>query len=366
MWKQLCRNKILVKHTNVRYFLSEAFKCSDAWENRLQSPILQQIRPDRFYYDLDQKFQQRGKICAVDLDIFVNTLTDNKMLNEISDLVHKMRLTAETSNALPSTAHALIRHHLDYSDTDLDNLIYILDDRLSYGIFLDSYSANLCLDKLIKLKNYRTAAKVATFIMLQENFENPINRVLSLYACYKYLEDPKSFDDLVKNEVSKEEMAAEIAAQVQTDDPKAKKAKKRDKKEEIRIRINYLRNPYFDDHFDLRNSHHLVGKTFLAIGQYLEGSIRNSTQLLGYTLYEKYSDGLKFIESLKNTNELYKDAVDIAKKHLADVSHVFCKSELLDSQRSPWAMSNHILYLFRSKTARMMKITKNSVQPLIN
>lgn len=320
MWKQVYRNKFLIKTNNVRYFLSDAYKCTEAWENRLKSPILQKIRPDLFYYDLDRKFQQRGKICAVDLDIFVNTIKDNKLLNEVSDLVHKMRLTAETSNTLASTSHAVIRHHLDFSDNDFENLIYILDDRLSYGIFLDSYTANLCLDKLIKMKNYRMAAKVSTFLMLQENFENPINRVLSLYACYKYLEDPQPFDDLIKNQQSESDLANEIAEAMRAADPKAgKKQKKRDKKEEIRVRINFLRNPYFDDHFDLRNSHHLVGKTFLAISQHLDNdSIGNSVKLLGYSFYEKYSDGIKFIESLNN-NQLYKDAVDIAKKQLEQV-----------------------------------------------
>ncbi|XP_055318778.1 uncharacterized protein LOC129576866 [Sitodiplosis mosellana] len=320
MWKQVYRNKFLVKANNVRYFLSEAYKCSEAWESRLQSPVLQKIRPDLFYYELDRKFQQHGKICAVDLDIFVNTINDNALLNELSDLVHKMRLTAETSNTLASTSHAVIRHHLDFSNTDLENLIYILDDRLSYGVFLDSYAANLCLDKLIKLKNYRMAAKVATFLMLQENFENPINRVLSLYASYKYLDDPQSFDDLVKNQQSESDLASEIAEKMRAADPKAgKKQKKRDKKEEIRVRINYLRNPYFDDHFDLRNSHHLVGKTFLAISQYLDGAIGNSVKLLGYTFYEKYTEGIQFIESLNNTNQLYKDVVDIVKKQLEQI-----------------------------------------------
>lgn len=339
MWKQVYRNKFLVKANNVRYFLSDAYKCSEAWESRLQSPILQKIRPDLFYYDLDRKFQQRGKICAVDLDIFVNTINDNKLLNELSDLIHKMRLTAETSNTLASTSHAVIRHHLDFSDNDLENLIYILDDRLSYGIFLDSYSANLCLDKLIKLKNYRVAAKVATFLMLQENFENPINRTLSLYACYKYLDDPQSFDDLLKNQQTDTELATEISEAMRAADPKAtKKQKKRDKKEEIRVRVNYLRNPYFDDHFDLRNSHHLVGKTFLAIGQYLDGAIGNSVKLLGYSFYEKFSDGIKFIESLNNKNELYKDAVDIVKKHLEQVvpglrqNSIFVLFVLINSQ----------------------------------
>lgn len=322
MWKQVCRNKFLVQTTNVRYFLSNAYKCSEAWESRLQSPILQKIRPDLFYYDLERKFQQRGKICAVDLDIFVNTIKDNTLLHELSDLVHKMRLTAETSNTLTSTSHAIIRHHLDYSDNDLENLIYLLDDRLSYGVFLDSFTANLCLDKMIKLKNYRMAAKVASFLMLQEDFENPINRNLSLYACYKYLENPVSFDDLVKNQHTDEDLASEISAAMKEADPKTKKQKKRDRKEEIRVRVNYLRNPYFDDHFDLRNSYHLVGKTFLAISQYLDGTIRNSIQLIGYCFYEKYNDGIKFIESLNSQNHLHKDAVEIAKKQLQQVRKV--------------------------------------------
>lgn len=320
MWKQVYRNKCFVQATNVRYFLSDAFKCSDAWVNRLQSPILQKIRPDLFYYDLDRKFQQNGKICAVDLDIFANTINDNALLNELSDLVHKMRLTAETSNSLASTSHAVIRHHLDFSDTDLENLIYILDDRLSYGVFLDSFSANLCLDKMIKLKNFRMAAKVASILMLQEMFENPINRVLSLYACYKYLEDPQSFDDLVKNQATDDDLAKQISEALRAAEAKtSKKIKKREKKEEIRVRINYIRNPYFDDHFDMRNSHHLVGKTFLAIGQYLDGSIGNSIKLIGYTLYEKFTDGNKFLESLSNKHELHKDALEIVKKQLAQV-----------------------------------------------
>ncbi|XP_031638266.1 uncharacterized protein LOC116350573 [Contarinia nasturtii] len=321
MWKQVCLNKFHVKATNVRYFLSEAYKCSEAWENRLKSPILQKIRPDLFYYDLERQFNQQGKVCAVDFDIFVNRMNDNKMLNELSDMVHKMRLSTETSNTLASTSHAVIRHHLDFSDNDFENLVYILDDRLSYGVFLDSFTANLCLDKLIKLKDYRMAAKVSTFLMLQENFENPINRMLSLYACYKYLENAEPFDDLLKNQATDAELASQVSEAMRAiaDARSTKKAKKRDKKEEIRVRINFLRNPYFDDHFDLRNSHHLVGKTFLAIGQYFDGAIGNSIKLMGYTYYEKYADGIQFIESLANKNQLYKDAVDIAKKQLAEI-----------------------------------------------
>lgn len=341
MWKQVCRSRFLVQPANVRHFLSDAYKCSEAWSNRLQSPILQKIRPDSFYYDLERKLQQNGKICAIDLDILANRIEDNSLLSELSDLVHKLRLTAETSLTLDSTSHAIIRHHLDHCDTDLENLIYLLDDRLSYGVYLDAFSANLCLDKMIKLKNFRMAAKIATLLMLQESFENPLNRALSLYACYKYLENPETFDDFLKNMKTEEEIAAEIAAHVQAGqaESKAKKAKKRDKKEEIKIRINFERNPYFDDHFDLRNSNHLVGKTFLAISRYLDGTLANSIQLLGHAFYEKYSDGHQFIESLNNKHAFHKDAVDIAKKQLAQVISSVINSNCLN-------IVNHLVFFY--------------------
>lgn len=322
MWKQISRSKFYITPKNVRFFLSEAYKCTDAWNDRLQLPILKKIRPDNFYYDLDTKYQRSGKICAIDLDILANSMNNNKLLDELCDLVHKLRLTADTQYTLPSTSHAVVRHHLDFgSETEWSNLIYLLDDRLSYGVFLDSFSANLCLDKMIRAQNYRMAAKVATFLMLQEDFSNAINRALSLYACFKFLQDPQSFDDSIKNQANDEELAAEIHAALQAKDPKAKKAKKRQQKEEIRVRINYLRNPYFDDHFDLRNSLHLVGKTLLAISRYMDDSIGNSIRLLGNCYYEKYADGCQSIESLgDNTNQLYRDAVEIVKNKIAEVS----------------------------------------------
>lgn len=325
MWKQISRSRFYITPKNVRFFLSEAYKCTDAWNARLQLPILKKIRPDNFYYDLDTKYQRSGKICAIDLDILANSMNDKQLLDELCDLVHKLRLTADTQFTLPSTSHAVVRHHLDFgSDAEWSNLIYLLDDRLSYGLFLDSFSANLCLDKMIRAQNYRMAAKVATFLMLQEDFANAINRALSLYACYKYLQDPQSFDDLVKNEANDEEMAAEIHAALQEKDPKAKKVKKRQQKEEIRVRINYLRNPYFDEHFDVRNSLHLVGKTLLAISRHMDDAIGHSIRLLGNCYYEKYADGCQLIESLGgNTNQLYRDAVEIVKNKIAEVSAEF-------------------------------------------
>lgn len=321
MWKHLCRTQLLAQR-NARTFLSDAYKCTEAWQARLDTPVLQQIKATPFYYDLEKKFQQHGQVCAVDIDIYVNKINDNTHLDELADIVHKLRLTAETSNALDSTSHAVIRHHLDFGNDDIVNLIHILDDRLSYGIFLDSYTANLALDRLLKLKNYRLAAKISSILMLQDNFDNAINRTLSLYSCYKYLEDPQPFEEPIKIDAEAEAAAAAAAAAatVSTDAKSAKARKGKKKTEEIRVRVKFLRNEFFDDHFDLRNSQHLVGKTFLSIARYSEdGAINNSIKLLGYCFYEKYDEGCKFIESLANSPNLYAEAIEITKQQLTKV-----------------------------------------------
>lgn len=364
MWKQIARSKFIITPKNVRFFLSEAYKCTDAWNARLQLPILKKIRPDNFYYDLDTKYQRSGKICAIDLDILANSISENKLLDELADLVHKLRLTADTQYTLPSTSHAVIRHHVDFGgEHELASLIYLLDDRLSYGVFLDSFSANLCLNRMLCDKNYRFAAKIATFLMLQEDFGNAINRALSLYACVKYLQDPQSFDDLVKNQGNDDELAAQIHAALQEKDPKAKKSKKRVQKEEIRVRIHYIRNAHFDDHFDLRNSLHLVGKTLMAISQHMDNSIGHSIRLLGICFYEKYADGCQLIESLgDNVNQrVYRDAVEMVKTKIAEVSRINVHNDGESNENISMAFCD-----CRLRIMKMMKVSRNSQHSSMN
>lgn len=330
MWKQLYRTHALAR-ANSRTFLSDAYKCKDAWQARLESPVLKQIKSTPFYYELEKKLQQHGQVCAVDIDIYANKLNDNQHLDELGDLVHKLRLTAETTNALASTSHAVIRHHLDFGNDDIPSLIHILDDRLSYGIFFDTYTANMTLDRLLKLENYPLAAKVASLLMLQDDFTNEISRTLSLYACYKYLENPQPFEEPVKHQVDDPVVLAAIAEAAKEAEKSGKAKRGKKKTDEIRVRVNFLRNEFFDDHFDLVNSQHLVGKTFLTIARYMEGetAVANSAILLGHCLYEKYEDGCNFIESLSSPAEIHVDSVEIVKKQLEKVNLIFSFSKYL-------------------------------------
>jgi len=155
----------------------------------------------------------------------------------------------------------------------------LLNDRLNYGLFPDYYLSNLLMDTFIKEENYRDAVKVAIQMMLQEDFDHPIASNLALFSCYSYLRNPKP----------------ELWDPQPTPKPE-------EPKEVVKVRVDYIREPFFDDHFDISNPQHLIGKTLVALGKAFTGksiesadSISQSSLLLGWTLFQKYE---RIIETL--------------------------------------------------------------------
>uniref|UniRef100_A0A182JXY5 28S ribosomal protein S27, mitochondrial n=1 Tax=Anopheles christyi TaxID=43041 RepID=A0A182JXY5_9DIPT len=289
-----------------RTFLSDAYQCRDAWNARLTTPILEKINLDTLYYDLEQRFQQKNKISAIDIDIYANKLIDDTHIEEVADLLYKFRLTEETSNTLDSTHHALVRNYLDHGC--YGQLIEVLNNRIGYGVFLDDYSANLTLDQLIKAKEFRYAARVATLLALQEDFSNHITKALALYSCYRYAKAPDAehFDDL---------------APVEQQPGEATEGQKKKKKEEIKVRVKFLRNEFFDDHFDLTDSQLLLGKTFHELGRGYGGSvIGSSCELLGLTLYKKYEQAIAFVKQ-NGGKEVNEEAVQMIRGTLEKESN---------------------------------------------
>lgn len=314
MLANLSKNCFRLRNTPVfsfRTFLSESYKLSEAWNARLSSPILDKIKVDTFHYELEQKFNQLKVACPIDIDIYANKVTDDNHFDEIGDLLNKLRKTSEATNVLDSTGHAYVRNLLDYDQ--IEQLIQILDNRMEYGVFLDDYAANLAIDKLLKAGKFKEAARISTIFMLQEDFSNSITRALSVFACYKYLGNPEMFDDLIP-----------------PPEPVIEKSQKKKKKEEKKIRVKYLRNPYYDDHFDIRDSQHLVGKTLVMVGKEYSkvGDVKLGTnvQLLGLSLYQKYEDGCKLLERSKGA-ELEKDVLDKINEALTKVGEEQQKSE---------------------------------------
>lgn len=98
-----------------RTFLSDAYQCQETWNKRLESSLLQNINPVNFFLELDQKFQTQSRVSAVDIDIFANIITDTSHIEELADVLYKLRVTRETTFTLDSTHHAVIRYYLEVS-----------------------------------------------------------------------------------------------------------------------------------------------------------------------------------------------------------------------------------------------------------
>ncbi|XP_049785009.1 28S ribosomal protein S27, mitochondrial-like isoform X1 [Schistocerca cancellata] len=274
-----------------RYVLSEAYRCEDAWNNRFSSPVIQKIKLDEMYHELDIRLQQEGKAAAVDIDLFANAVKTEEHADELEDLVHKLRLSENTSSMLPSTPHAVIRILLELGRHE--QLLNILNDRINYGIFPDYYCSCLLMDTFLKSGNYAAAAKVAAMEMLQEDWSNPLTTHLALYSCHMYLKDPGP-------EPWKEEVVEE-----------------NDTEEEVKVRVKYIRNPYFDDHFDLRDPQLLLGKTFATIGIALSDSVGYTYQLVGWALYKKWNKVVKCLDEVSEKKQtVFNEGIKILEREL--------------------------------------------------
>lgn len=288
---RLCRvhrgSKDPVTRVQRRLFLSEAYRCEEAWSRRLESPLLRKIDPASMIVQLDQKYGSVGKVSAVDIDIFVNSITDDLYVDEVIKILHNLRQSVETTNILDSTHHAVIRYFLQHNY--IQELLEVLNDRLNYGIFPDYFDYNILMDHFINRKDYTSAAKVASLVMLQEDADHPVTNALCLYACHRYLENP---DEWKKPEIPV------------------------DTSEEVKVRVGYLRNPYFDDHFDLTDPRDLVGKTLNFQGKHRTDAIGRSCQLRGLILYKKYDDVLNLIKKWLETQDkiVYEEVFELISK----------------------------------------------------
>ncbi|XP_033215933.1 28S ribosomal protein S27, mitochondrial-like isoform X2 [Belonocnema kinseyi] len=281
MWKiiKTCEG-LFIRRANVikckRTFLSDAYRCQEEWDKRLETPLLQKVKPFDFYLELEHKYNTAGKISAVDVDILVNSLKDKGHTEDLLDMLYKLRLTPETSFTLSSTHYAVTRYLLEKESPE--QVFDVLNDRLNYGIFPDHHTYNMLMDTYIKNKDFLSAAKIATLLMLQEDAENPISNALAIYSCHKYLEKP--------------------------DDWNAPEPEKDESTEEVKVRVRYLRNEFFDNHFDLTEPLDLIGKTLAFFGKHRGDTLGRTCKLRGLVLLKKYSTIVKLIDEWKDVKDV--------------------------------------------------------------
>lgn len=152
----------------------------------------------------------------------------------------------------------------------------VLDDRLNFGVFLDHYTANLLMDTYWKQKNFVAGAQVARQLMLQEDVDHPLYSSLALLHCYHFLLKPEGWNIPPPPE---------------------------EPEEDVKVRVKFVRNPYFDDHFDLREPLPIVGKTLVALTKNRDDLLKRSFYLVGLTLWNKGEKAKELIASFKADNK---------------------------------------------------------------
>ena len=151
------------------------------------------------------------------------------------------------------------------------------------------------------------AAKVAIQLMLQEEFNHPITSHLALYSCYAYLKNP----------------------QPETWDPQPT-PKPEEPAEVVKVRVDYIREPFFDDHFDLTNPKQLIGKTLIGFGKHIRSvqpadSVAHTSLLLGWTLFEKYDKVIECLDSMLKSNSkplIYQEWLQFCQKSVNESSQL--------------------------------------------
>ncbi|KAL4703389.1 hypothetical protein ACJJTC_011178 [Scirpophaga incertulas] len=288
-------SKYIPIYISKQTFLTNDYYCNEAWKEQAKSSLMENLNLNDFYNVLDQKYTTKGTISSVDVDIFANAIKDPIYLDELRDLLHKLRLSAETGTMLESTHQATIRNYLKFGN--IQELINILKDPLNYGLFLDNYTANILLNELITSSNIDLAANVASLVMLQEEYNNEITCGLCQYACFKY-----------------------VMGYTKPQKPAIVEDKKK-KVEEIKIRIKFLRNPYFDDHFDIQDLYTLSGKTLTWISERSSDNLNINLQMIGLLSYRKYEKLLKLCmhHASTSTLTLFSEVLDLIKKDINNV-----------------------------------------------
>ncbi|XP_013784998.1 28S ribosomal protein S27, mitochondrial-like [Limulus polyphemus] len=269
------------RHSSLRHLLSSSYYCEEAWKERLKSTVFKELNMEEYLAELDKKFSSKRKVSAVDIDLFANHVQEEEQLEHLESVIHRFRRTPNTLHMLESTPCAVIRAFLQFGH--YDSLLKILNDRINYGIFPDYYCYNILMDVFLKKQNYRDAAKIASLMMLQEDFNHPISCILALYSCHMYLRDPQP--EPWDTELGKEEETKE------------------EDEEEVFIRVPYIRNPFYDDHFDIKDPKYLIGKTLYLAGKEHNSILGRTYQLVGLGMYEKWEKAEKLLSEFLNLLE---------------------------------------------------------------
>lgn len=284
--------------------LSDTYRSGTLWQDRFKCHLLS--GDSNMVRSINSKIYMDQKLNSLELDIFTNIARPgDDQLRESVKILKAFRMSPYAHTIMPSTPHAICRLFLD--SQRLSALVLLLEDRINYGVFPDFFALNLLLDAAIDGEKYALASRIASFVMLQEEFGiNPITDALALAAITKYIDSKTDFNDWSLANASNDPILADkLEDKAAESKEKSKEDEENDDEEEDieYIRIPFLRNPFFDNHFDLTNPRLICGKTFSMMGNSFmksgDDNLGIRCRFMGSLLQGKWSTALELLVNCK-------------------------------------------------------------------
>uniref|UniRef100_A0AC35THU1 Mitochondrial 28s ribosomal protein s27 n=1 Tax=Rhabditophanes sp. KR3021 TaxID=114890 RepID=A0AC35THU1_9BILA len=296
--KSLSRRSLALSAQS-RAILSKEFHLNQEWSERHNNMKKLALGGDyEWIAAVQKKFIGGGKASAVDVDAAACGAEEKDQIHDIVDLIYKLRHTDNAADFLSSTEYAVLRLLLKHNA--VSEFFKILNDPINHGIFMNEHVACLALEYFIESKDFCSAAKIGTFVMQQEMFSSQLLNHLSVYSLLKWLELPK------EERVMSEELHPKLE-DFEEDD------------EALTFRYPYLKNKYFDNHFDIQDAPLLVGKSLIWLGEVIsaDDTLKSSLKLVGLCTNGDY-EGVKELIEKNAVSQLNVSALNIANQLISD------------------------------------------------
>ncbi|CAH8564847.1 unnamed protein product [Heterobilharzia americana] len=240
-----CEN---VSRQPVRKFLPSTYASVGLWDTRLSHDIFKTIIPPRDHgLKLIHKLNSGRSVSPLDYDTFANKIheLDVTFLDFIEGIMKSFMNTQSAITVKDSTSHAFIRAYLGFQEED--RMLKLVEKRFETGIFVDFVSAVLMMNSFLKKGKWNSAVAVAWELCLQEYFTledfKPLVFAASLLSCLKSIEADSYLESLTPEVVD-------------------------DKNVEYKF-VSYVRNPNYDNFFDIKRPRLKTGYTLLHLSSAL-------------------------------------------------------------------------------------------------
>ena len=261
---------------------------------------------------MNQKFQQKQRVSPIDVDIYINSIHKLENQEELEHVLRKFRSSKFTIDTFDSTHHAVCRFYLH--NHKVDRLLEILNNRYEYGIFPDTFCYNMILNFCLKNNQFENAFETAKLMMLQEYSGNDLSKILSFQALQKVFHT--GFFGL--NKIEEPKKAPVEGEEGEEEEAKAEEVPEDDDEVEY-VRVPFLKNPYFDDHFDLTDKVKIWGKSLYFFGsEFLTGNssiedriLCNNAKIMGLIAFEKFDKLDKVLGSLGSEVEIVPETLKL-------------------------------------------------------